>query len=142
VSWLCRDTRRQADHKAEIIFSNRAGMKYSELRDYMATLMKQHENGTHDVRIDWSVIDCNLIRSETHKSMKGLQVADIVASSTFSALHHNRYDLTELGYLQRIRGIIYKNKGMIAGYGIKIWPNDAVKNGDAVAAIQALAPRQ
>lgn len=139
VSWLCRDTRRDPADKAEIIFSNRAGMSYDELRAYLGTLLKASTTGTMDVRIDWSVVDCALIKAEQHKKLMGLQVADIVASSTFSALHHNRHNLTETGYLRRLRGIAYKHRGMVTGHGLKVWPNDAVKDPDAVEAIRILS---
>lgn len=139
VSWFCRDTRLEKSHKAEVIFSNRAGMKYSELKDYLDNLMKHHANGSLDVRIDWSVIDTNLIRSEQHKKMKGLQVADIVASSTFYSLHHNRYGMTEVGYLQRLRKIAYRHKGSVSGYGLKIWPHEVVTSADAAAALAVLS---
>lgn len=138
VSWLCRDTRRNPGDKAEIIFSNRGGMKYEELRNYMCTLSKHGANGTLDVRINWDVIDANLIRSEQHRKMMGLQVADVVASSTFAALHHNRYGLTETGYLHRIRGIAYRHKGTVSGYGLKLWPGSAVNHEDALKAIEVL----
>lgn len=138
VSWLCRDTRRKPTDKAEIIFSNRAGMSYPELRDYFSTLMRHHANASLDVRIDWSVIDCDLIRSEQHKKLMGLQVADVVASSTFAALHHNRLGLTETGYLRRIRGIVYRHRNQVSGYGLKVWPNGAARVTDAVEAIKIL----
>ncbi len=138
VSWLCRDTRRVPTDKAEIIFSNRAGMSYTELRDYFANLMRHHANASLDVRIDWSVIDCDLIRAEQHKKLMGLQVADVVASATFSALHHNRLGLTETSYLRRLKGIVYKHKKLVSGYGLKIWPNDAVRDPDATEAIRIL----
>lgn len=141
VSWLCRDTRKQPADKAEIVFSNRAGMSYSELRDYFARLMRNSANGD-DVRIDWSVIDCNLIRSETHQKLMGLQVADVVASSTFYALHHNRLGLTETSYLRRIKGIVYKHQKQVSGYGFKAWPSGAMRHPDAAAAIQILMSNQ
>lgn len=139
VSWLCRDTRRDPEDKAEIVFSNRAGMSYDELRDYLNTLLRHHANGSKDIRIDWSVIDCNLIRSEQHKKLKGLQVADIVASSTFSALHHNRYELTETGYAKKLNKIVYKGRSGVRGYGIKIWPDSAAWLDDVTALIDALS---
>lgn len=137
VSWLCRDNS-AGNQKAEVIFSNRAGMKYQELIDYMGTLLKHYSNASKDIRIDWDVISCDRIRSEGHKAMKGLQVADIVASSTFAALHANNYGLTETGYLQRVAGITYKNRGTIDGYGIKFWPNGASKLPEAAGALQAI----
>lgn len=139
VSWLCRDTRNNPQHKAEVIFSNRAGMSYDELKRYITRLEQQHANGG-DIRIAWDVIDCELIRAEQHRKLKGLQVADIVASAVFSSLHHNRFRLTETSYLQRLRAITYKHKRVVAGYGFKVWPESAVNNPDVKTAVQILTP--
>ncbi len=112
-------------------------MSYEELRKYITRLQAQHAAGS-DIRISWEVISCDLIRAEQHKKMKGLQVADIVASSVFSSLHHNKFNLTETGHLQRLKGITYKHKRMVSGYGLKVWPESAINNPDAKAAIQIL----
>ncbi|MEP7292802.1 MAG: DUF3800 domain-containing protein, partial [Chloroflexota bacterium] len=54
ISWCCRDHRLTddtGDGSAEIIFSNRGGMSYDELRDYIDKLKDQD-----NVTIDWSVV--------------------------------------------------------------------------------------
>jgi hypothetical protein len=46
VSWSCRDHRAPhdaGDGSAEIVFSNRSGMSYADLREYMAKLKRQGE---------------------------------------------------------------------------------------------------
>lgn len=57
VSWYCRDhvtTKTPGDDTAEIIFSNRGGMKYEEFRQYMNRL--RHRTESDDVQINWNVI--------------------------------------------------------------------------------------
>lgn len=55
VSWYCRDhktNRDEGDGSAEVIFSNRGGMSYDDLKNYLEILKSQ--TGFCDVRIDWS----------------------------------------------------------------------------------------
>ena len=55
VSWFCRDHKTNldiGDGSIEIVFSNRSGMSYEEMKDYLGTL----KGDPRDVRIDWSII--------------------------------------------------------------------------------------
>jgi hypothetical protein len=126
VSWLCRDTRREGegDGYAEIIFSNRSNMSYEEIRDYLRLLRRQHETNPQQVQVDPSVIDPDRIRSVEHSKLAGLQVADAVASGIHFGVKVNRYGETEPAYLPHLRETLYRHKGELMGYGIKIWPED------------------
>ena len=126
VSWLCRDHRLvdEGDGFAEIIFSNRSNMPYSDIREYLALLLKQAGENRQQVQIEPSVIDPNRIRAVQHAKLAGLQVVDAVASSVHYALKVNRYGETEPAYLAHIKKAYYRHKGESMGYGIKIWPGD------------------
>jgi hypothetical protein len=126
VSWLCRDTRREGegDGFAEIIFSNRSNMSYEEIREYLRLLQRQHDSNPQQVQIDPTVIDLERIRSVEHSKLAGLQVADAVASGVHFAVKVNRYGETEPAYLPHLKKTLYRHKGELMGYGIKIWPED------------------
>lgn len=135
VSWLCRDHRHdgEGDGFAEIIFSNRSNMSYKEIRGYLRLLCRQHETDPQKVQIDPTVIDPERIRSVEHSKLAGLQVADAVASGLHFGVKVNRYGETETAYLQHLRASLYRHKGKLIGYGIKLWPGEA-------KAIKAKAP--
>lgn len=122
VSWLCRDKRRSPDGRARIIFSNRAAMSYQDLRDYLNHL--KANTGFLDVRIDWTVIDPDDISSEPHPKLKGLQVADAVATGMYYGFAKNPYGYTEPRYAELLAPIVYARAGKRLGYGLKVWPRD------------------
>jgi hypothetical protein len=119
VSWLCRDHHKagQGDGRAEVIFSNRSAMSYDDLRNYLHQLKEDTKN----VRIEWGVIDPNLVSAINHDQLAGLQLADAVATSVFYSVHKNQYGEVEDRYLKLIAPIIYRHEGKIEGYGMKFW---------------------
>ncbi len=124
VSWYCRDhttTKTAGDGSAEIIFSNRGGMKYEEFREYMETLQRQTKVGA--IQIDWNVIKRDQIMAYAAKRM-GLQLADAVASSFFFGVQLNQYGFNEDRYVRMLQPLIYKDAGRYAGYGLKFWPSE------------------
>ena len=50
--------------------------------------------------------------------------ADALASSLYFALKVNLYGGTELGYLPQLKKTLYRHKGVVLGYGLKLWPED------------------
>ena len=128
VSWLCREKRNanDGDGTAEIVFSNRSGMSYENLRSYMQLLKDQnHQAG------DWSVIQCDQILAYSAGKRMGLQIADAVASGFFKAVERSPYGHCEDRYARMLRPVVYKSRGKYQGYGIKIWPreaNDLIRN--------------
>lgn len=124
VSWYCRDhmtTKTPGDGTAEIIFSNRGGMKYEEFRQYMDRLQHQTEFG--DVQIDWNVIKRDQITAYAAKRM-GLQLADAVASGFFFGVQLSQYGFVEDRYVRMLHPLMYKHSGRYAGYGLKFWPRE------------------
>lgn len=123
VSWLCRDHHKtgEGNGRAELIFSNRSAMSYDDLRNYLHQLKT---DATHDVRIDWNVVDPVLVSAINHDQLAGLQLADAVATSVFYAVHKNQYGEVEERYLKLVAPIIYRREGKLEGYGLKFWCDD------------------
>ena len=124
VSWLCRDRksdRVSGDGSALINFSNRSSMSYTELRRYLRHL---HEiSGVQDIRIEWSVINEDQIRTDTPQKRMGLQIADAVATSLFYAFRP-KLNFVETRYAEMLKPVVYRHRGKYLGYGIKFFPWD------------------
>lgn len=120
VSWYCRDNKLGADPgdgTAKIIFSNRSGMSYQELVDYMDLLRTRD-----DVRIHWPAIDSSKILAFSSGKRAGLQIADAVAGSVYSAVEKDQYGFFETQYLEMISGSLYRHNGAVLSYGLKFFP--------------------
>lgn len=125
VSWYCRDHRVAGDPydgTADIAFSNRSGMSYDELREYLRVLETQ--TTMFDVRVDWSVIRPNQVVAFSPGRRMGLQVADAVAGSFFYAVEPSRYGFTEDRYARMLRPVVFHYRGRYLGYGLKLWPRE------------------
>ena len=123
VSWYCRDQKRPqgpGDGSAKIIFSNRSGMSYPEMKDYFHHLKERTD--ALEVRIDWSSIRPDQIMAYSPGQRMGLQVADAVAGSFFYAVEKSQYGFTEDRYVRILKPVIYNRRGIYKGYGIKFWP--------------------
>jgi Protein of unknown function (DUF3800) len=123
VSWYCRDHRLPrdgGDGSARIIFSNRSGMSYQEMKDYLNLLKEQTRLA--DVRIDWKVIKAENFTAYSPGRKMGLQIADAVASSVFYAVQPSKYGFSEDRYIRMLKSVIYHYDGKYLGYGLKFWP--------------------
>ena len=128
VSWYCRDHRTKTDAgdgTAEIIFSNRSGMAYSELCSYLRYL--RNNSGQFGVSIDWSVISEALVTSYPPGKRMGLQIADAVAGSFFYGVEKSQWGFNEPRYATMLAPVVYGRKGTHMGYGVKIWPREAMR---------------
>ena len=126
VSWYCRDHPRAGagvGSVADLVFSNRSGMSYGELRDYLEVLKSRTD--MLDVRVDWDVIRAERVTASSPGKRMGLQVADAVAGSFFYAVQPSRHGFTEDRYARMLRPIVYHHRGRYLGYGIKLWPREA-----------------
>jgi hypothetical protein len=125
VSWCCRDHRRESDGDgtAEIIFSNRAGTSYSEMKVYFELLRRKTEVG--DIRIDWDVIKPESVRAVNHDQLMGLQIADACASAFYYGVQVNPQGFNEPRYATMLRPVVYAHKGRRLGNGLKLWPREA-----------------
>ena len=122
VSWLCRDNCKEGDGDGciDLVFSDRAAMSYEDMRSYIRLLGEQKDGS---VRIHWPAIKVDNIRAVQHAKMAGLQVADMVASSMFFALHLNPFGYAEPRYSQILKGHAYRHKQARLGYGLKFLSN-------------------
>jgi len=126
LSWLCRDHSRPweaADGKIKIVMSNRSSMSYDELREYLNRLKVQSES--QDIRIDWKHIEPSLVISQPARNLMGLQIADAVAGSVYSALQKSAFGFIEDRYLRMLSKVFYRARGRTNGYGIKFYPSKA-----------------
>jgi hypothetical protein len=125
VSWFCRDSRvadDPGDGSAEIIFSNRSGTSYPEMKEYFDLLKRQSD--LTDMHIDWQVISTEQLKAINHDSSMGLQIADAVASSFYYGVQVNPYGFNEPRYAQMLKPIVYRHKKQALGYGLKFWPRE------------------
>lgn len=121
--------------KLKIIFSRRGGMNYSHFRAYMQKLQWQSESKSlflnlGDIR--WSVIDHNEIYAFDHKSMAGLQLADVIASAFFQSVTESKTRPCDPRFAKMLhKTVAYKVKSTQRGdqyrqrfgYGVKILPS-------------------
>jgi len=115
VSWFCRDSfnpvKHAGDGSIQLVFSKRKNLSYEELSGY---LKKLHEQSTcSDIRIDWERIKEDQIKAYSASQRMGLQIADAIASATYSALNKNDYGYTEERYIS-ITAVQNKSKSEIA----------------------------
>lgn len=126
ASWYCRDHRPAndiGDGSANVVFSNRSGMSYSEMRTYLDILKAQKDS--QDVRIEWSTIRTDQITAYSAGRRMGLQIADAVAGSFYYAVEPSRYGYTEDRYVKLLKPVVYHRRGKYLGYGVKSWPREA-----------------
>jgi hypothetical protein len=125
LSWLVKDMQRiqpEENHKLLTIFSNRAGMSYDELRNYLNIL--QTKTNLEYIRIDWNFLDKNLVKAYRPNQLAGLQFADAVAGATYNALETINQKEQKKDYLLNIKPKLYAHKGAYWGYGLKILPKE------------------
>ena len=125
VSLYCQEQKANSvikgDGSAEVVFSNRGGMKYEEFRQYLEQL-KNHFLPNTNSMIDWSIIQPDQIQAASSKLM-GLQIADAVASRFFMGTQLNQYGYNEPRYVKIIKPIIYNSSGIYYQRGIAIFPD-------------------
>ena len=125
VSWYCRDHKTQrdiGDGSAEVIFSNRSGMSYDDLRDYLRWLRFQSKAA--DVRVDWTVIKPDQVIPYPPAKRMGLLIADAAAGSFFYAVQPSRYGFTEDRFARMLKPVVYHRQLKYRGYGLKFWPRE------------------
>lgn len=131
LSWLARDHHNfdkwGGDGKVEVTFSNRQGMSYKEMRDYLRRLDTMKKSG-HDIRIDFDLVPIYQIGTQAPGKSMGLQFADAAAGALFNGLERDRYDNTEPRYVQTMLPLYYKPRGNLFGNGIKIAPKEKIAN--------------
>lgn len=128
TSWLARDSDNcvgwQGDGTVELVFSNRQGMSYGQMREYLRLLKKQQQAG-QDIRINFDRVRTNKLKSRAPGKSMGLQLADAAAGACFNALEPDRFANTEPRYLRIMAPVLYRHEESLQGYGLKIVPKEA-----------------
>jgi hypothetical protein len=131
VSWLARDRHNPdkwgGDGTVQLIFSNRQGMSYSEMKDYLRLLEKQKQMGK-DIRIEFDKVPIDKLITQTPGRSMGLQLADAVAGAFFNAIERDKFGNTEPRYLRTLIPVLYRHDNRCLGYGFKIVPGEAAAN--------------
>jgi len=96
--------------RAKIIFSRRGGMKYEDFQSYLHLIKDGREKIFSPGRIDWDVIDPDLVEALAHEKRAGLQIADICTSAFWKAVNPNRWGMTEPRYANELRQVVFKDK--------------------------------
>lgn len=94
--------------------------KYQALREYLDWL-----RGAPDCHIDWPAIRERYPRIEQPNSIRGLQVADIVAGCVYAAVRTDRHGDHEPAYLREIAPTLWTGpSGKLSAYGLNIVGNN------------------
>ncbi len=129
VSWLARDRHEPekwgGDGTVDVVFSNRQGMSYDELRGYLRLLLTQQASG-HDVRIDFALVPPEAVRTLGPGRSMGLQLADAAAGAFFNGLERDAFGNTEPRYLAMLSPLLYRHQRQVHGYGFKVLPKEVV----------------
>jgi len=117
--------------KVKLVFSERGGIKYDELEEYYRLLYWHDKQGTQVIdrdKIEWRVLDKDLLEAHPHNSNAGLIMPDIVASSFFAAC--DKYDRNRepnpssaFWLDERMARKTDNLNRMPAGYGVKLIPS-------------------
>ncbi len=98
---------------ANFTFEHRRNTHYEVLKDYVQTIINTNKY----------VLS---IRTLPKSQAKCLQLADIVASSTYQAFEPNQYDGDiEPMYLEKLKNNLFICNNKCIGYGIKLFPYSA-----------------
>jgi hypothetical protein len=131
LTWLVRDYDNQVkyggDGTVKILFSNRGGMSYPNLKAYLELLRTQKDSG-QDIRIEFDRYSIGDIETQTPGKSMGLQLADAAAGATFNALERDCFGNSESRYISILLPIHYRTEGKIMGYGIKVVPRETITN--------------
>ncbi|WP_372917124.1 hypothetical protein, partial [Sandarakinorhabdus sp.] len=125
-----------AAKKLRIEYSARGGLKYSPMQAYYEWMrMKQSNPYLPWGRVQWEVMQADLLKVYPHLDRDGLQLADVVASAFFKAC--DKYDTgacdPQFAKLLAPRMGRYPDQaqGQIAGFGVKLLPSMQKANLDA-----------
>ncbi len=99
-------------------------MRVSDFKVYMERLRDDPACG-----IEWSVLDVDAICASNHHNSMGLQVADVVASACYAAVHRIK-TFTEPRYAEILLRNVYEHSGRRLRYGLKFWPAEAERTAE------------
>jgi hypothetical protein len=115
--------------RVKVIFSDRGGLNVAQMNAYYEKLKHQHRAGTTILNrgnLVWDSFHHSLMRHASYRVSAGLQLADIVASSFFTACDQYNTLKCDPAFALLLRDRMArapdKRKGQISGYGVKVLP--------------------
>jgi len=115
LSWLARDQYCTLTYTLAHVVR----FKIAKLREYEQNLKKM---SAIDCKVQWSALDPHGGRIDQPNRIEYLQLADIAASATFAAFEPDAYGNLEPRYLQELAPRLYRRKGNLTSYGLKMHP--------------------
>jgi len=116
--------------KVKVVFSERGGLNVGQMTAYYAKLRHQSRFGNMGLKrgnLVWDAFHPLLLRRANHKVSAGLQLADIVASSFFTACDQYSTLQCDPSSAKLLRPRMARApdtaSGRISGYGLKVLPS-------------------
>lgn len=105
-------------------YSARGGLRYSQMHAYYEWLrMKKYKSFLPWGRIYFEVLHMNLLRVYPHLEREGLQLADVISSAFFKACDKRDTGGCDPQFAKLLKGRMARERGSIAGFGVKLLPN-------------------
>lgn len=109
--------------KVKLVFSERGGLRYSQMNAYFQWLKYQGSNTVLRLgKIEHETLDMRLMDVRNHAGHDGLKLPDIVASAVFKAADIWDTGACDPGPALALVPRMARADGMVAGYGLKLWP--------------------
>ena len=119
--WMCPDD--EGDGSLEIVFSGGHNFRAEEQRRFVEELAD--ENSPFFVPAASGILRANQTATYKPGKRRGLQIADVVASSYFFALEPSEWGLVEDGYARLLRPCAYCHDNQVWQNGIFLVPEQA-----------------
>lgn len=120
LSWLAWNRSGSSRRKVNLLFESRQQTSYADLEAYVRKIEADPDASIEDGSIGEV--------KPVNPSIKGAQVADLVAGAVQDALEPNHRGDIEPDYLKRIRPRLYCKTGKdVLKYGLKIFPPEALQ---------------
>lgn len=126
ISWFIDDA--GASNKAIVTLGHITRFKSEKLHEYRANL--EFLSDTNEIR--WDVFAGHPFRLAATNEVELLQLADIAASALFAAIDPGKLGITERRYLDELAPLIYRRRGNVMSYGLKVLPDDEGNRGGAL----------
>jgi hypothetical protein len=116
ISLLCQVARpRIGDGTAEVLFSNRSGMSYVDLKQFLRARVERNE-------LDGTFFRWDQVYAHGSGRRMGLQIADAVATGFFKAVEPTAYGFTEDRYARILKPVLFRSDSNYLGFGLRLWP--------------------
>lgn len=117
--------------KVKLEYSERGGLRYSQMRAYYEWINLKSAGGTVPLKLPWGTVDFRVLSQRlmhvyNHADRDGLKLPDIVASAFFKAvdIHDTRaLDPRFAKLLSPAMARAPDKAALVSGYGVKLMPN-------------------